>query len=217
VAVTAGPAVSLWDVAGGKRLRVLDPEKGASDTILVALLPGGKQVLWVATWVQRRGDRSEEGDEEVRKKSGYFAECYLHDAATGKEVRHWSVTGGTGKEINAAAVSPDGKTLAVAAADRVELSDVGTGKRLRSLPGAARGRRSGIGWLAFSPDSKRIAVSEYEDVTDAILSVFAVADGERLLRRKEETSTSPGWPTRPTARTSPLPTGSTSCSSTRPR
>src|SRR5262249_34811710 len=133
-------------------------------------------------------NRSEDDDEGVRMKSEYFAECYVHDAATGKEVRQWRVTGGTGNEIEAAAVSPDGKTLALAIKDRVRLYDVGAGEELRRMPEDPGEGGALLRSLAFSPDSKRLAVGGYRTQSGigAVLSVYSVADGKCLARRKED-------------------------------
>src|SRR5262249_6020961 len=115
-----------------------------------------------------------------------FAECYVHDVATGKEVRQWQVDGGFGNEVGPAALSPDGKTLAIAVGEDGRLYDVGAGKEARRLRSVYREVANCFLSLAFTPDSKGLAVSETgAKLNYTPLTVSAVADGKCSLRRKE--------------------------------
>jgi hypothetical protein len=74
-------------------------------------------------------------------------------------------------DTRVAALSPDGKLLALATPWSIRLLDTANGKEVRRIEGdAARGR--GVGNLKFSPDGKLLAV-----VTHGSLDVFDVAKG----------------------------------------
>src|SRR5207302_7018391 len=75
---------------------------------------------------------------------GYLVRVW--DAATGRQVREWCVN-----EIHSAALSPDGKTLAIgtfADTPTVRLWDMATGKELPRLAGPTDWTYA----VAFSPD-----------------------------------------------------------------
>ena len=129
--------VRIWDAESGKELRVL---KGHKDTIhQVAFSPEGKRIL------------STSSDRTAR----------LWDPMTGGKI---SATKYPGKSF-AAAFSPDGKVLAVAAGQPPDicLRDVSTDKVLRHWRGGTAGT---IDALAFSPDGKMLAAGGFTEVAD---------------------------------------------------
>src|SRR5262249_11116818 len=80
----------------------------------------------------------------------------------------------------------DGNTLAIAVGEYVRLYDVGTGKEARRLRSVYRDVGNCFLSLAFTPDSKGLAVSEtVSKLNYTTLSVCAVATGKCQLRRKE--------------------------------
>lgn len=83
----------------------------------------------------------------------------MWDARTGNSIRHF----GAGGFIMALAMSPDGKTLAVAKSDTIRVFDVPTGalKRLLGEMKAAPGSYF-ITSLAFSPDGSLLAAGSFD-------------------------------------------------------
>ncbi|HEY7426821.1 MAG TPA: PQQ-binding-like beta-propeller repeat protein [Gemmataceae bacterium] len=135
-------SVRFWDAATGKETRCFRgrpdpmPGRGPETFLDVAISPDGK-VLIV------------ESHETI----------YVWDMASGKELRRLKGCNGFGF-----ALAPDGKTLALGegkdnAKWQVLLRDVTTGKRIRELGAPDRS----VGALAFSPDSKILAVGDHAD------------------------------------------------------
>src|SRR5262249_13786145 len=118
----------VWDVATG-RLRRKIPAPG-KDVRLVAVSPDGTRIA-ATSW--DRGTRSDR--------------AHMIDVATGREI--------FSEEGMAFAYSPDGKWLAGRAADgrTVLLWDARTHEVVASLPG----HKDEIHWVAFSPDTRRLA------------------------------------------------------------
>ena len=101
--------------------------------------------------------------------SGSDGTVRLWDASTGKEIR--TLTGHP-PGVTAAALAPDGKTLAVACQDKtLRLWDVATGKQVRQLAGTRYAGR-----LTFSPDGKALAVVG----DDHVLRLHNAATGKEI-------------------------------------
>jgi WD40 repeat protein len=84
------------------------------------------------------------------------------------------------EEVHALALSPDGKTLALAGPDKkagISLYDAPSGKRLLRIDVEDRP------WVVFSPDGKLVAgVSRYlRDEAPASVRMWSVADGKQVL------------------------------------
>jgi WD40 repeat protein len=109
---------------------------------------------------------------------------HLWETTTGKEVRrfdeHWDTV-----TFRAHALSPDGKTAAVVYDDEqnksrpVRLWDVQTGKERLALPG----EKAQAACLAFSPDSKTLAVG-HEGRPDEALILHDASTGKKLRSLK---------------------------------
>jgi len=127
-------AVCLWDMPTGRQLlRLMAHSKEVES---VAFSPDGKLLASAAS-----------RDKGVR----------LWDVATGKKVRQLEAP----DAVHCVAFAPDGKTIAVAGADKlVRLFEAATGKETRSF-GGLQGKITG---LAFSPDARRV-VTAGEDGT----------------------------------------------------
>lgn len=83
----------------------------------------------------------------------------------------------TGKEgpIRAAAMSSDGKRVAIASRTSAEVWDVGTSKRLRSYP-----HRDRVNSIAFSPDGSTLVTA----ADDRLARIWDETTGKLILERK---------------------------------
>jgi WD40 repeat protein/acylphosphatase len=146
-------AVTVWETAGDKKLSEFSPETDGN--VSVALSGDGKLA---ATWgTGGRGNRPEAG-------------VQLWDVTTGKELRRVKFER---TRVQAAALSPDGRTLAVADGwTQLSTWDTATGKPLRRW--AARAAE--VALLCFSPDGKMLAA----DTEDGAVQLWDAATGRRL-------------------------------------
>jgi WD40 repeat protein len=80
----------------------------------------------------------------------------VRDAATGEEVGGFDLTFRKYASVNAAAVSPDGRWLALRGPDGVQVHDTAGGRRVFEEPALAYGYA-----LAFTPDGARLAAGSY--------------------------------------------------------
>jgi WD40 repeat protein len=106
----------------------------------------------------------------------------LWDAATGKEIRHFTGTKGT---VDTLCFSTDGKTLVTSGTDRIiRLWDVGTGKELSQLTG----HTANVLCVCLAPDGKTLA-SKGRDGTMRLWDVSARKE-VRQFRTAPDTGTS---------------------------
>lgn len=128
--------VRVWDRATGReRVRLKGP---FTEPHFVAYAAGGKHLVTAEGWYPRTGPNP------VR----------VWDARSGELVR--TIVGDGPRSDDAAAVSPDGATLACAIRGRVTLAPCGPGGRSGEVtPGGGRK----VCHLAFSPDGTKLAVS----------------------------------------------------------
>ncbi|OAI52310.1 hypothetical protein AYO44_04680 [Planctomycetaceae bacterium SCGC AG-212-F19] len=100
------------------------------------------------------------------------------DLATGEVVRKFAANPmpNSGSSLLNVAVSPDGRWLAGRRSSSVFLWDVATGKEVyRRTP-----HRDPAGYLAFSPDSKRLASGGFSNGAEIV--VWDVASGDEIAR-----------------------------------
>ncbi|NUS02344.1 MAG: hypothetical protein HOV97_07240, partial [Nonomuraea sp.] len=156
----AGDPVTVWEVAGGKRVAAID---AGGDVPAVALSPGGDTLATargrrLETWNVRAGRRI-----KVYEGAGDRAMAFSPDGTTLAsgagllDLRTGAVTPlapGSG-EPTALAFSPDGRTLASGLdGGRVELWDVRAGERA----GAVETGSAPVRELRFSPGGDLLAV-----------------------------------------------------------
>jgi WD40 repeat protein len=153
----------LLDAATGKELRRL--EGHTSGPVALAFSADGKTLLSAAA-TNRNPPRpliesplpQPPPDDSVR----------LWDVATGKELRKWDVA------AECAALSPDGRTVAIGADNKITLFDTATGKELRRMAGGPFSVRA----VAFAPDGRSLAAAG----DDGVVRWWEAATGQ--LRRQ---------------------------------
>jgi WD40 repeat protein len=91
-------------------------------------------------------------------------------------------SGNAAEPITALALSPDGKTKAVARFGRVDVEDLGTGKVVRSFP-VEDGK---VNAVHFSPDGKRLVAATGLTGLRGVAIVWNLADGSVFQRFGEE-------------------------------
>jgi WD40 repeat protein len=105
------------------------------------------------------------------------------DVASGKQSASFSTIEAGQRHLRGAeyclSLSPDGATLALTSPSslEVDLWDARTGRRLYTLPG----QHGTVWWLAWSPDSRRLAVARSNGDTD----VWNLNEVEHVLARLE--------------------------------
>jgi WD40 repeat protein len=196
VLVTGGDSLHAWDVATGKRI---DWFEARASAVAVRYSPDGKTLSMVddtgvirqwlhgkpspvrTTGSSLRGRLLVTGgllsaDTRVAGVWGDAGQVRLWEAATGSHLLDFKARGAGLSYFSAAALSPDGKTVAVRLeGNRALLIDVATGKELRQVegpnkaphlaPGFLRIREEAIYWLTFSPDGLLLAGSGKDYVT----------------------------------------------------
>ncbi len=88
----------------------------------------------------------------------------------------WSADGWEGTSIEAAAVSPDGKTIVTKQDFSLHVRDAQTGNVLRKIPLQRANEFSRNEWLAFTPDGKTIAVTSQ----GSVIHLFDFESGELI-------------------------------------
>jgi WD40 repeat protein len=161
-------AVIIWDIAQRKELRRI--EVGTESSNSVAFSPDGKNLVWL----------------------GWRSEFHVVDVASGTELR--VVQPDVDKQIQSFGLrfSPVDSTAALELADGTfRIWNVVNGSQLRSM--AAKdtrylehyeGRFMGLQRLAFSPDSKFVAVGGQRDHSIALLEVVSGKERVRLKGHK---------------------------------
>jgi hypothetical protein len=158
----------LWDIAKGKEIGRLAWHEKARPSCLV-YSPDGKYLM-VACGAPERPGELEEVSVRVWDLAGRRV---LHRFAT--ELYRFGTPDG-GKR--AAAISPDGKTLAAAAGDTILLWELASGKER----GRFAGHRATVSSLAFSPDGLRLA-SGAHDRTARVWDVTGICPDGKWSRR----------------------------------
>jgi WD40 repeat protein len=146
LAIPSGNSIRMWDVATGKDQPLSDGHRGAITHVAVAR--DGKTAV------------SRGADNIIR--SWHLAESC--------EIGRFQEPPGTTN----VAVSPDGRNVAVAAAEGlIRLHEAATGKVVHEL----KGNRAGAGTLAFAPDGKTLA--SYGS-GDGLIRLFDTTKGSEL-------------------------------------
>jgi WD40 repeat protein len=167
------PAVRLWEVATGKELRQFrsaqnNPNGGV---IIMGGFGGGPSLVFSPDGKFLATPQSFFNNMKVTTV------LQLWEAATAKEVKQIPVEQPNG--VSVLTYSPDGKMLAYASGNAVHLCTPETGKELRNIPG----QQFGITALAFSPDSKTLAV---KGLTDPQVRLYEAATGKARRQLGEE-------------------------------
>jgi len=129
-------AISLWEVATGKLLKIFNSPEYAFSS--VEFSPDGKLISVTG---------------EIKNK-GPIVE--LRDAGGGQIIASLK---GSSRHVNSAAFSPDGKTLATGVGRQIELWDVSAGQERLTMKGHALAVRT----LAFSHDGARLVSQGLDD------------------------------------------------------
>jgi WD40 repeat protein len=137
-------SIRIWEIATGKEvLRIAVNERMPREHGEVCFTPDGKAVV-VASWDIVGG--------RVESRVSFF------EATTGKDLVTWNRPG----QVGSFAISPDGKSFAVAVygeVSAVEIWDLACLTKLRSLPGHKSG-----GVLTFSADGRMLASGTNDQV-----------------------------------------------------
>src|SRR5262249_51589598 len=128
-------AAGLWELDSGKRI---GPAGGHTDNAHAVLFAPGGQIL-----------TADDSRQPPRR----------WDAATGKEGKPWETQP---KWVRDTALSPDGKTLAVACDEGAILFlDATTGRELRKL---AESTRASVSRITYSPDGRMLAAAGESEI-----------------------------------------------------
>jgi WD40 repeat protein len=171
--------IHFWDAASGKKLaEIAQKEEGAingiafsakGDTLAavgVLAQSGNRQMVRIyqsstrkelrafEIWTQLIGIKSLSWFPDGKSLLITGNQAIRVDAATGREIK-WQ-TALPSFRLNASAFSPDGKTVALASYDNVQLCDAATGKEVRRFNGISP--VNGVSDIAFSPDGKILAI-----------------------------------------------------------
>ena len=158
IAAGAGRSTFLFDAATGKLRATLSDHWGV--VYAVGFTPDGESVY------------------AAGGRAGISGAVTVWKASSGVRVLDFP---GHTDVIQAADVSPDGRTLATASYDRtVVLWDLAAGRRLRTL----KEHNDAVHDVAFSPDGKSLATAS----ADRTLKTWDVASGRRLSTFSESTA-----------------------------
>jgi WD40 repeat protein len=202
--ITAGQdnTVRLWDLATGKEirrfgrtrvaetppLRQLPDQKVQVDLMSIELRAAtaqlrAKQAELEAAIRQREkaskikppadGNEKAQQDAKNAQLEAEKAQIALKKAQLEVQARQLAMMRGEPSGVTVAA-APDGKTLAVATANAIQLYDVETGNDLRKIDGP----RTGLAALLFSPDGRTLAGRG----RDGALLLWDAANGEEIQR-----------------------------------
>jgi eukaryotic-like serine/threonine-protein kinase len=129
-------AISLWDVATGKPLKIFSSPEYAFSS--VEFSPDGKLISVTG---------------EIKNKESIVE---LRDAGAGQIITSLK---GHGRYATSAAFSPDGKTLATGLGRQIKLWDVSAGQELLTMKGHA----GAVRMVAFSHDGARLVSQGLDD------------------------------------------------------
>lgn len=137
---TVATTIQLWDLTTGREI-TQDPA-GALAIPLAFSSDGSRLVT-------------------QRRVAGVYGSVTVWETASGKKVKTVDHSG----EVRAAALSPDGRTLALQSADRtIVVKDVETGRVLQQLPIAVSAQTGRTTGFQFSRDSRLLATADSENL-----------------------------------------------------
>jgi WD40 repeat protein len=158
---TSRGEVILWDPQTGKRLRSWG---GPAHIASLAFSPNGKLLAC--------------GHFKYRTPSLFDWTVEVREVGSGE--RRASFTGSARNTNPELAFSPDGRTLAVATGDSIELREAATWRER----GVILGRGAKVGRLRFSPDGRTVSVGTVDDA----VCLWGVVSGRELVRLKGHTA-----------------------------
>jgi WD40 repeat protein/serine/threonine protein kinase len=177
--------VRVWDVAGGQELRTLQGHSGWVESLAFSpdgtRLASGSSDQTVRVWdvAGGQGLRTFRGHNNSVTAVAFSPDgTRLASGSSDQTVKVWDVAGdpefrtlqGKSSVVTAVVFSPDGTRLASGSYSSVTISDVASGKVIRTLPG-------GVNALAFSPDGTRLATGGSHDRS---IRLWDVAAGKQV-------------------------------------
>jgi RNA polymerase sigma factor (sigma-70 family) len=149
--------IQIWDTASGKQLRHFQAPN--LHVTSIEFSPNGKLLASVDS-------------DPTKDAFNGAAKIRIWDAATGKELQSWEDKG----RLGLLSFSPDGKSIAYASPDLVQVRATGTGKEIHRLRRPLEDRF--VAGLAYSPSGRVLAVVESHHAPSVSMTALPEKDSK---------------------------------------